>query len=92
MLNDPAATTGHIDSEAAVLAQAVIRFNSLVITPSTGDLNSKDGFDIGDLGIIAYLYNKSEGQPEWKEQYDLNGDGTIGLYEVQFIANRILNK
>jgi endo-1,4-beta-xylanase len=92
VFQNPHSTTEQTENEAALLTLALARFNSLRITASTGDLNGKDGFDIGDLGIISHLYQTGEGQPEWKELYDLNGDGAIGLYEVQFIVNRILHE
>jgi hypothetical protein len=50
------------------------------------------GYDIGDLGLIAANYGIKAGDQGWDaiKKADINGDGEIGLYELAFIARRIL--
>ncbi len=90
--DDSAATEAQIAQATADLNEAVRIFKSLVITSSTGELNDIAGVDIGDLAIIASNYGIKAGDPGWDaiKHADINGDGEIGLYELAFIAMRIL--
>ncbi|WP_279222192.1 NPCBM/NEW2 domain-containing protein [Clostridium septicum] len=49
-----------------------------------GDLNKDGKIDIKDLAIASKNYNMSI--PE----YDLNDDGVVGAYEVDYISGKIL--
>lgn len=60
-------------------------FNNFKILETTGDFNNNNKIDIGDLAIISKNYNSSN------SQYDLNGDGLVGVYELNFLNFRILN-
>jgi hypothetical protein len=92
--DDPSATAEQIAQATADLNEAVRIFESLVIKSSTGELNTIPGFDVGDLAIIASHYGMKAGDPGWDSirHADINGDGEIGLYELAFIAMRILGK
>lgn len=92
VVDDPEATEAQVAQAAADLNEAVRVFQSLVITSSTGELNSIPGFDVGDLAIIAANYGMKAGDPGWDsvKNADIDGDGEIGLYELAFIAMRIL--
>ena len=89
---DAIATTDEVAQAIADLNAAVNRFRSLVITPATGDINNIPGYDMGDLGLVAYYYGTKAGDPVWDviKRADINGDGEIGLYELAFIARRIV--
>ncbi|EOU1740923.1 hypothetical protein MN030_003011 [Clostridium perfringens] len=60
-------------------------FNSFKIEEKTGDFNNNKKIDIGDLALVSRNYNSSN------NQYDLNGDGLVGDYEIKFLNFRILN-
>lgn len=61
------------------------QFNLFKITERTGDFNNNSKIDIGDLAIVSKNYNSSN------SQYDLNGDGLVGVYELSFLNFRVLN-
>ena len=91
---ESSATSEQVEQAIKDLEDAVAKFLSLVITPGTGDINNIPGHSIGDIAIIAYYYGTKEGDPEWNaiKNADINGDGEIGIYELAFIAAKILNK
>jgi hypothetical protein len=86
------ATNAQVAQAVTDLNTAVATFKSLVITSKTGDINNVPGYDIGDLGIIAGHYGIKTGDQGWSaiKYADINGDGSIGLYEMAFIARKIL--
>lgn len=86
------ATQQQIDTAALALSAAMAKFDSLKITAATGDLNNILGIEIGDLGIVAFYYGSKEGEPGWDaaKKADLNGDGEVGIYDLSFIAQKIL--
>jgi hypothetical protein len=90
--NDAAATNAQIAQATTNLTGAVSTFQSLVLTNHTGDFSSKPGYDIGDIGILVPLYGKTFSDSDWNsiKQYDINNDGRIGIYELSFIAKRLL--
>ncbi len=92
VVKDNPATSAQVSQAITDLNAAVSAFQRLVITGSTGNLNNISGIDIGDLGIIASHYGMKAGDPGWDsiKHADINGDGEIGLYELAFIAMRIL--
>jgi len=93
-VRDDASTTSLRVSQAINdLNAAVARFQSLVITDTTGDINNSGGIDLGDLGKIAGHYGVKSGDPRWDaiKDADINDDGEIGLYELAFIARRIFS-
>ncbi|HHV98288.1 MAG TPA: hypothetical protein GXX36_01740, partial [Clostridiaceae bacterium] len=89
--SDP--TFEEITQAIADLNAAIEKFLSLVITEQTGDINDIPGYDIGDVGLVADYYGISEGHPDWNKikNADINGDGEIGLFELAFIAKKIMN-
>lgn len=93
VVRDSIATTSQVAAAAADLNAALGKFQNLIITNRTGDLNNIVGIDIGDLGIIAGHYGIKAGDTGWVaiRQADINGDGEIGLYELAFIARKIVN-
>ncbi|MCU6712013.1 discoidin domain-containing protein [Paenibacillus sp. J5C_2022] len=88
--DDPSATLSQIMLAKENLDDAVELFQGYVITSDTGNLNGDGVIDIGDVGIAAVHYGKREGDAGWKPEYDLDGDGMIGMYELSFIVNRML--
>jgi len=92
VLGNPAATPDDIAQAIADLNAAIEKFKSLVITEKTGDINDKPGHDIGDIGLVAYYYGTKVGDADWDviKKADINGDGEIGLYELGFIAGRLV--
>jgi len=90
--DDENATVAQILQAIGDLNDAVAWFQSLIITASTGDIDAEEGFGVGDLGMIAGYYGAKAGDPEWDQikRADINGDGEIGLYELAFIARRII--
>ncbi|HHV98628.1 MAG TPA: hypothetical protein GXX36_03485 [Clostridiaceae bacterium] len=85
-------TSEEVAQAIAELNDAINKFRSLVITSTTGDINNIPGYDIGDMGLIAYYYGIKEGDSGWDvmKKADINGDGEIGLYELAFIARRLI--
>ena len=92
--NNPSATPEEIAQAIADLNAAIEKFESLVITEKTGDINDIPGHDIGDIGLVAYNYGAKEGDPGWDaiKKADINGDGEIGLYELGFIAGKLIKQ
>ncbi|NLY17648.1 MAG: hypothetical protein GX045_01545 [Clostridiaceae bacterium] len=92
--DDSSATSEEVDQAVEDLNAAVAWFQGLVITASTGDVNGVPGIDIGDLGKIAANYGKNSESEDWNNvrHMDINGDGEIGLYELAFIAKKLLSK
>ncbi|MGL5379470.1 glycoside hydrolase family 2 TIM barrel-domain containing protein [Clostridium sp.] len=82
------------DAIKVELNTAIERFNSLVITKTTGDLNKNGGFDIGDVSLISKAYGKTSEDSNWKlvKEYDLNKDGKIDEYDLNFVTYKVLNK
>ena len=79
------ATQDEVDSAKSELTNAVERFNSLLITETTGDFNNSGKIDIGDLAMISKNFGIND------ETLDLNKDGVVDEYEIRFINHRILN-
>jgi len=94
ILANPAATPDDIAQAIADLNAAIEKFKSLVITEKTGDINDIPGHDIGDIGLVAYYYGTKAGDPDWDviKKADINGDGEIGLYELGFIARKLIEQ
>jgi hypothetical protein len=93
VLNNKDATENGISDAVTSLNAAVTKFNNLIITSSTGDINNSGEIELGDLGIIAGSYGIKSGDVSWNliMQDDINGDGEIGIYDLGFIAERILS-
>ncbi|MGL5379609.1 NPCBM/NEW2 domain-containing protein [Clostridium sp.] len=74
----------------ANLQTAVEKFNSLVITELTGDLNNDGKIGLGDASIVAKYYGDVDESNEKSKEADLNKDGKVDMYEVKFLAKKIL--
>lgn len=92
VLADAQTTEAQADAATAALLAALERFGQYVIAPDTGDLNGSGGIDIGDVGIVAGHYGQQAGDGGWSAAYDLDGDGAIGLYELAFVAQKLLEQ
>lgn len=90
--DDVNATGAQVLQAIAYLDAAVAKFQGLIITASTGDINNSGGISLGDLAIIADCYGNTSADPGWDEikHMDINGDAEIGLYELAFIARRMI--
>ncbi|MGL5378452.1 discoidin domain-containing protein, partial [Clostridium sp.] len=92
---DKDATKIHIEKAIEDLNNAIGRFESLLIGSLTGDLNKNGRFDIGDLSIVSKLHgiNESSSSDQWNKakEFDLNKDGFINDYELEFVTFKILN-
>lgn len=90
--DNTSASEAQLTDAILVLQTAIANFDKLLITPDTGDINSDNKISIGDLGFICGHYGVKNGDAGWSEasKADLNGDGEIGLYELAFIAMRIV--
>jgi hypothetical protein len=88
---DSAAGAEQQESAILKLDEAVARFEQLVITAATGDVNDVPGVDFGDLNKIVENYGVKKGDAKWAaiRHADLNGDDRIGLYELAFISYRL---
>ncbi|MGG5460207.1 hyaluronoglucosaminidase [Clostridium sp. B9] len=79
------ATQDEVDSAKSELTNVIERFNSLLITETTGDFNNSGKIDIGDLAMVSKNFGSND------ENLDLNKDGVVDEYEIRFINHRILN-
>lgn len=61
-----------------------IKFEEIKV--ANADFNSNGIIDLGDLSIASKYYGKVN------DKYDLNGDGVVGDYEINFITDKIFNK
>lgn len=86
ILNNSEATQEEINSAKEDLEKALEKFNSLEIIESTGDFNGNGKIDIGDLAIVSKNYGSIT-----NTTIDLNKDGVVDKYEIDFINHRILN-
>lgn len=73
-----------IDKAVKELNLVIEEFNSLKIEELTGDFNNNNKIDIGDLSIISKNFGGEN------LEYDLNKDGVVDEYEIEFISHRIL--
>ncbi|MGG5462124.1 dockerin type I domain-containing protein [Clostridium sp. B9] len=51
---------------------------------SNGDLNEDGVIDVGDLALASKYYGEN------KPEYDMDGDGIVGDYEIETISEKIL--
>ncbi|MDF2925499.1 MAG: agarase [Paenibacillaceae bacterium] len=86
--DNASATNEQLEQAVAGLYAAALRFQSFVITSTTGDFGDP-GYDVTEIAIIAGHYGVTSGHVRWNPDYDLDGDGEIGLYELSFIAKQL---
>lgn len=91
---EEAATQEAVNRAVTALNQAAAKFDSRKITALTGDINTTPGIGIGDLSLVAGSYGKKIGSADWDaiKKADINGDGEIGIYDLSFIAKKIVQK
>ncbi|SFB39315.1 Fibronectin type III domain-containing protein [Cohnella sp. OV330] len=92
VLADAQTTEAQADVATAALLTALQKFAQYVIAADTGDLNGSGGIDIGDVGIVAGHYGQQAGDAGWSSAHDLDGDGAIGLYELAFVSQKLLEQ
>lgn len=92
VVNNVNSTQEMINEALITLSSAVSKFEGLIITVSTGDLNGKNGITAGDLAIAAYNYGKNSQSTGWDDikAADINGDGVIDIYDISFIARKVV--
>lgn len=66
-------------------------FEKSLITSQTGDINGDGKINIGDLSIVSRYYHKLDKEDELNVKSDINFDGKVDSYELNFISNRALN-
>jgi len=56
-----------------------------------GDLNGDGKVSIGDVGIVAAAFGKTDKSPDWADYKaaDVNGDGTIDIKDLSTVAQLI---
>lgn len=89
VVRDEISDADQVATAITSLNSALIIFQSLVITSHTGDFNTKPGYDLGDLGMVAPEFGKHAGLSDWNEvkRMDINNDGTIGIIEITFVVD-----
>jgi len=57
-------------------------------SPIQGDVDNTGEVDVFDLRTVSAYYNAKTGDPNWAEAvtYDLNGDGTIDIFDLIIVA------
>lgn len=95
-MNNGSATQLEIDQAAYALNQAMALFRAKEITPFTGDLSGAGGavdgrISIGDLGYVSARYGMTAADSGWQDaqRADIDGNGSIDLYDLTFVARRI---
>ncbi|MDZ5252399.1 glycoside hydrolase domain-containing protein [Clostridium sp. LIBA-8841] len=73
------------------LKNALELFNNRLISENTGDINENGKVDLGDLAIASKYQGEVDESNAVSLKADLNLDGLINSYEVQFISHKILN-
>lgn len=73
------------------LRNALELFDNRVISENTGDINEDGKVDLGDLAIVSKYQGGIDKSNAISLKADLNLDGLINSYEVQFISCKILN-
>lgn len=89
--NDSTTSIEEVQVANANLVTAVEVFKSLIITELTGDINEDGKVSLGDLGITAKYYGDIEEDVDYSKVSDLNKDGKVDKYEINFITKKILD-
>ncbi|MPQ44031.1 glycoside hydrolase family 2 TIM barrel-domain containing protein [Clostridium tarantellae] len=95
ILNNEEAKEEELIIAIGELTRALEKFNSRIITESTGDLNNNGNFEAGDIALISRYYGKNsvDNAEIWENisKYDVNNDGKIDMYDLNFVTNKVLN-
>lgn len=89
--NDVNTSIEEVQVANANLVSAIDRFNSLVISELTGDINNDGKVGLGDLGIVSKYYGEIEEDIPYSKAADLNSDGKVTKYEIKFITKKMLD-
>ncbi|SHI97003.1 dockerin type I domain-containing protein [Clostridium intestinale] len=79
---------GNADIEIVSKDGVVLKEFKLKVIRSR-DVNKDTQIDILDLSAVASQYNKTNKEPNWNENLDINGDNIIDLYDLVNISNYI---
>ncbi|MGL5380154.1 LamG-like jellyroll fold domain-containing protein [Clostridium sp.] len=83
VIDNEEATNVQVQDATVNLSYLISLIKSLEINEFTGDINGDKKINIGDLAIASKAYNTSN------ILCDLNKDGLITKYEIEFISSRI---
>lgn len=88
------ATQSDVETAHDQLFSAIEAFEAHRITALTGNTNPDmdQVFNIADFVNIATYYGKNSASPDWEnaKMSDINGDGSVDIEDLAFIASRIL--
>lgn len=90
VLENKLSTKDDVELALINLEKSINKFNSLIITVETDDLNKNGKIDSGDLAIVSKNYGKSLGYESFNELADVNKDGKVDLLDLDFVTKRIL--
>ena len=84
----------NIDQAINSLKAALDNFKARIITDLTGDVNGDGRVGVGDMGVIVYNMGKNSSSTAWPriKAADINDDGLIGEYDLDFLGTRIMMK
>ncbi|MBB3112165.1 fibronectin type 3 domain-containing protein [Paenibacillus phyllosphaerae] len=90
---DDFATSVQVAQAVERLTAAMNAFAASVVVAQPGDSNQDGAYTIGDLGIVAAAYGKTNEDPQWiavYQHYDLDHDNVIDLDDLVIVAQGIL--
>lgn len=88
--NDNTANVELIQVTINNLEDAIAKFERLVITETTGDVNDDGIINLGDLAIVSKYQGKVNEDNNFSLRSDLNIDWVVDRYEIEFISKRVL--
>lgn len=73
-------------------AELLASLSARDVMVQTGILNTKPGYDVGDMAIVALHYGKTTASADWEaaKKSDLNGDGKVDITDLVYTARKIL--
>ncbi|MDF2645530.1 MAG: ancA 1 [Paenibacillus sp.] len=90
---EPEAKQDQVNAALALLQTAISKFLRMQITESTGDVNGDGVVSVGDIGIAAASFGANNSSSNWLEikKADLNEDGIVDLFDIQFISKQAMH-
>ena len=61
-----------------------INLNIKVKNPLKADFNKNGEIDLGDLSMVSKYFGSNN------SDFDLDGDGLVGEYEINFVSSELL--